>query len=152
MASVQKIYWDSACFLSFLQEETGKVERCTDALSRADRGEIVIVTSALSISEVLWTKNGPKLSSDKATLVRGFFKRSCFRVVDVTRRIAEASQTLVWDHDIRPKDAIHVATAIHLQIPVVETFDRGLISKTGMIGQPPLVIREPPEAGQAMLF
>jgi predicted nucleic acid-binding protein len=46
-------------------------------------------------------------------------------------------------HDIKPKDAIHVATAIDAKTPVLETFDDGLLGKSGKVGTPPLVIRKP---------
>jgi predicted nucleic acid-binding protein len=109
---IERIYWDSDAFLGWFQNEPGKVEMCSGTLQRAEDGEVVIFTSALTIAEVLWLRNAPKLSEDKAVLVRKFFRRSYFRIRNVTRMNAEAAQDLVWSHSIRPKDAIHVATAL----------------------------------------
>lgn len=149
--SIEKIYWDSDCFIAYLQAETGKVDQCAAVLDRAERGEVVIVSSALAIAEVLWMRNAPRLPKEKADILNRFFRRSSFRVVDVTRKIAERAQLLVWDNDIRPKDAIHVATALQCSIPTLETFDAALIKKSGSVGEPGLVIREPALARQARL-
>jgi predicted nucleic acid-binding protein len=142
------IYWDSDAFLGWLQNEQGKANLCRATFERAEKGEVILVTSALTIAEVLWTRNGPKLSKDKATLVRRFFRRSYIRVRAVTRSISESAQDVVWDHGIRPKDAIHVATALDAKVLVLETFDAGLISKSGTVG---LTIRTPQPTNQGSL-
>ncbi|WP_281299914.1 MULTISPECIES: type II toxin-antitoxin system VapC family toxin [unclassified Iodidimonas] len=145
---VEKIYWDSDCFLGHLCAEAGKVEKCKDVLERAERGEVIIVTSALTLAEVLWMRGGPRVQKDKAELVQKFFRRSYIRVYNVTRKLSESAQILVWDNSIKPKDAIHVATAIHLVADALETFDKKLISKSGTVGKPLLLIREPIAAAQ----
>jgi predicted nucleic acid-binding protein len=113
---------------------------------------VLIVTSALTLAEVLWMRNGPRLTEDKALMVRRFFRRSTIRVYNVSRKISESAQDLVWRHDIKPKDAIHVATALHLSADALETFDSNLIKKSGTVGTPLLLIREPQSAAQASLF
>lgn len=149
--TVEKFYWDSDCFLGYLQAEPGKVEKCDGVLERAERGEVLIVTSALTIAEVLWMRGAPRLTKDKAATVQKFFRKSFIRVVNVTRKVSEAAQIYVWDNDIRPKDAIHVATAIAFSCDVLETFDAGLIGKSGKVGNPLLLIREPQPAAQARM-
>ena len=148
---MEKIYWDSDCFLGHFQDEKGKVEKCDGVLQRADRGDVIIVTSALTIAEVLWMRGAPRITKDKAEIVQKFFRRSYIRVYNVTRKIAESAQVLVWDHSIKPKDAIHVATAIYLTVDVLETFDESLIGKSGTVGTPLLLIREPQTSAQGRL-
>lgn len=148
---VEKIYWDSDCFLGHFQNEEGKVEKCEGVLQRADRGDVIIVTSALTIAEVLWMRGAPRITKDKAEIVQKFFRRSYIRVYNVTRKIAESAQDLVWDHSIKPKDAIHVATAINLTVDALETFDEDLIGKSGTVGTPLLLIREPQPSEQGRL-
>jgi predicted nucleic acid-binding protein len=150
--SAEMIYWDSDAFLGWLQAEPGKVTLCQGTLDRAERGEVIIFTSALTIAEVLWKRGAPKVTRDKADTLRKFFRRSYIRVRGVSRSIAEAAQDVVWDHDIHPKDAIHVATAVGAKIAILETFDEGLIKKTGILGDPTLVIRKPIAAAQASLL
>lgn len=97
-------------------------------------------------------RNAPLLAADKALLLRKFFRRSYFRIRNVTRAISESAQELVWNHSIRPKDAIHVATALSDGIAVLETFDQLLIDRSGKVGSPPLQIRKPLAAKQPRLF
>ena len=144
--TVAKIYWDSDCFLAYFQAELGKVEKCEGILEKAERGDVLIVTSTLTIAEVLWMRGAPRLTKDKATTVQKFFRKSYIRVVNVDRKIAESAQFHVWDNDVRPKDAIHVATAISYGCEALETFDVGLIGKSGKVGSPLLLIREPQAA------
>jgi len=59
---------------------------------------------------------------------------------------------VVWNHKIKPKDAIHVATALALKVPCLETFDTGLLKKSGRLGTPALVIRRPIAAPQGRLL
>ena len=72
-----------------------------------------------------------------------FFKLSYIIPMSITRRIAEDSRDLVWDHGIEPKDALHVATAIKAKVDVFNTFDRPLIGKSLKVGNPYLLIEAP---------
>lgn len=146
------VYWDSDAFLGWLQAEQGKLELCAGTLRRAELGEVVIFTSALTIAEVLWMRGAPAIPQDKADIVRRFFRRSNLRVRNVTRGIAESAQDLVWNHSIRPKDAIHVATALDADAIALETFDEGLIDKSEQVGTPPLLIRKPQARAQGTLL
>ena len=150
--AVEPIYWDSDAFLGWLQAEPGKTQLCAGTLRRADQGEVIIFTSALTIAEVLWMRGAPMIPQEKAEIVRKFFRRSYIRVRNVTRSISEGAQDLVWTHGIRPKDAIHVATALDARVAALETFDEQLLSKSGTVGNPPLLIRRPMPPDQGRLF
>lgn len=138
-------YWDSSAFLAWLQNEADRADACNDTLMEARKGNFIILTSALTLTETLWMRGGPRLGEDKARLLNGFFRRSFLRVVNVDRSIAEAAQRLVWDDGIKPKDSIHVATALRYRCSLLETFDAPLIGKSGVGG---LTIREPQRAAQ----
>ncbi len=146
---VAKHYWDSVCFLAWLQNEAGRIDRCRDTLERADSGQIAIVTSALTVTEVLWTKVGPRLTEDKARILNNFFRRSYIKVVNLDRAIAQKAQKHVWNDGIKPKDSIHLATALHVSCDVLESFDSDLLSKNGRFGS--LVIQEPQCKAQGSL-
>lgn len=150
--SAELIYWDSDAFLGWLQNEPGKADLCECTIRRAEAGEILIVTSALTIAEVLWLRGGPRVGKEKADILRRFFRRSFIRIRNVTRAVAESAQELVWDYNIRPKDALHVATALDAKAGVLETFDDGLLSKSGTVGHPPLTIRKPLSPPQGKLI
>jgi hypothetical protein len=141
--TAELIYWDSDAFLGWLQAEHGKVELCQGTIERGENGDVVIVTSALTLAEVLWLRGGPRIPKEKAETLGRFFRRSYIRVRPVTRSIEESAQDVVWNRGIRPKDAIHVATALDARVGVIETFDAFLLGKSGSVGNPPLVIRKP---------
>lgn len=141
--TLDRRYWDSDCFLGWLQAEEGKVEACRQVLNHAAAGEIEIVTSALTIAEVLNLRGHPPLAADRKKQVIDFFKRSYIVPVSITRRIAEDSRELVWDHGIKPKDALHVATALYGNIELLNTFDEDLLKKSLTVGDPKLRIELP---------
>ena len=136
-------YWDSDCFLGWLAEEADKVDACRQVLDIAERGDIQIVTSALTLSEVLLMRGRSAVPASRRATVRGFFGRSYIVVVPIGREIAERSQDLVWDHGIRPKDALHVASAISTGLTLFNTFDNELIGKSRAEGLPDLTIERP---------
>jgi predicted nucleic acid-binding protein len=149
--TIERIYWDSDAFLGWLGNEKGKATNCGGMIQRAERGEVLIVTSTLTLAECLWMRGQPKVPQDKADIVRRFFRKSYIRMYNVTRRLGEDAQDLVWNNGIKPKDAIHVATALHLGVDVLETFDGDLIKKSGTVGDPLLKIRQPQPPRQGSL-
>jgi hypothetical protein len=58
----------------------------------------------------------------------------------------------VWDNGIKPKDAVHVATALDAKLTILETFDGDLIGKSVTLGNLPLVIRKPIQPRQSKLL
>lgn len=144
-------YWDSDVFLGHFNGEPDKVDACNSVLEAADAGRIVIVTSALTLAEVIHAKHHPKLPIASRETIDQFFKSSFLSVQNVTRSIAEEARDLVWDNSIRPKDAIHVATAISCKVPVLNTFDQKLLKADQTIGKPALRIEKPYEPGQREL-
>ena len=52
------------------------------------------------------------------------------------RRVAELGRSPVWDHQIAPKDALHLATALDANLPLMNTFDRKLIRKCNRRDRP----------------
>jgi predicted nucleic acid-binding protein len=137
------IYWDSAAFLAYFQNEPASAELCQSTLERAEAGDILIITSTLTIAECLWLKGSPKLSKDRAEIIRRFFRRSCISLRNVTRATSELAQDLVWDQGLKPKDAIHAATAIETSSPIIETFDHGFIKRSACFGNPAIIVRNP---------
>ena len=76
--SAELVYWDSAVFLAYFQEESGRVELCRGTLERAGAGDVCIITSTLTIAECLWLRNSPPIPKDRADIVRRFSAvRSC---------------------------------------------------------------------------
>lgn len=140
----ERRYWDSACFIAVLNEEEDRVETCAAVLAAAAAGQVEIVTSAFTITEVLHPKGGRPLPPDLRRTVNSFFRRPEIVVVNVDRDVAEKAQSYFWDFGVRPKDAIHVASAIHASAPVLETYDDALIDLSEKLGGSPVLrVRKP---------
>lgn len=126
-------YWDACTFSGFLNEEADKAAQCNSVLKAAKNGHVLIVTSALTLAEVLFIKNGPKLDPSKRAIVEQFFKAEYISVRNVTRMVGELARDLFWDYGLKPKDATHVATAVLYKVPLMNTFDDGLLGKSGLV-------------------
>ena len=138
-------YWDSATFLGCLKSEPDRVPACRPVLEAAENGDVVLITSALTIAEVLWLKGQAKIEASQAKKVEAFFRHDWIVVREVDRFIAEEARDLVWWKKVKPKDAIHLATAMRQDVPIdqFDTFDNGLIKLSGSLGDPPLTIGVP---------
>jgi predicted nucleic acid-binding protein len=52
----------------------------------------------------------------------------------------------IWQYEhLKPKDAIHVASAISQQLDVLHSYDTDLLALDGQLGTPPLRICQPGE-------
>ena len=122
-------YWDSDCFLGWLQAEPDKEAACEQVLEEVKAGNVLIVTSALTLSEVLMLRGKARIPKRDKDKVEQFFRSKFIVVRNITRRIAETSRSLVWDQGIKPKDALHVATCLDAKLPLFNTFDAPLIRK-----------------------
>lgn len=149
---VKRRYWDSDIFLGLFNKEEDKVDKCKGVIELAENNKITIVTSALTLTEVVWIKGLPRLSSESEDTIRQFFEQEYIAVRTVDRVIAESARQLIWKHGVRPKDAIHVATALELSISVLDTFDRDLHKLNGKLGNPSLRIGRPDISYQESLL
>lgn len=125
-------YWDANAFLGLLNGETDKSASCEAVIQQAQQGHVLIVTSALTLAEVLFIKSQQKLDPAKRQKVETFFRADYISVRNLTRAVAEIAREVFWDHNIRPQDAVHVATAGFYKVPVLHTFDEQLIAKSGV--------------------
>jgi len=150
---IDRHYWDSDVFLAWFIKEEGKHNKCLGAIHSAENGELEIITSTLTFTEVLWLRNRSKMTREKANDIRNFFSQEYIIPVVLDRGIAEYAQDLIWTYDkLKPKDAIHVASALKNRIQIFDTFDNDLISLNGQLGSPPLKITIPDIPYQGEMF
>lgn len=88
---------------------------------------------------------GPiEIPKEAEETISNFFKQEYIVVVQVTRTIAEQARALIWRFThLRPKDALHAATALYAEIENLHTFDADFLPLDGQIGSPVLRVREP---------
>lgn len=151
----QAIYWDSDVFLALLKQDKSakEIQGCEDVWANADKGHLMIVTSTLTTAEVIHKKGTPKLDPEHRPSVSNFFRQPFITQRPLTREIAELARDVVWDHPIKPKDAVHVATAAYFTVPVLHTFDGGLLSANGIVvNGHTMRIEAPHSQSQAEIF
>lgn len=124
----QHIYWDTSCFICFLnRDELDRRAICEDILRNAKDGRISIYTSTLTIAETLFPRrsslqNPRRLTPTETQLINEMFRWSWLRKIDVDQRIAFYAAELARDYNLYPSDSIHAATAI--LAPDIDTLQR----------------------------
>lgn len=154
MPGVDTYYWDACLFLAWLKNERrpqGEMDGVREFLDRATKIEIRILTSVLTVTEVL----DAVVPESAGNLFQQLFRRRGFSLVDVTRPIAmRAARIRKFYRDRRETlqvpDAIHLASAIHYQVAAFHTFDKGrsgkgmgLLQLNGDVAGHPLSIQKP---------
>jgi predicted nucleic acid-binding protein len=128
----QHIYWDSDCFLAILNDaEPQKSKLCQSVLKDARDGKILIVTSAIALIEVIRIKGKPRVDRIAEKKITGFLENSYINIRDVTPAVGLKARELIWRHNLRPKDSIHVATALLCKVPTLHAFDTDLLKLNG---------------------
>src|SRR4051794_279678 len=92
----QDRYWDSAAFLAFLRDEEGRADECQAVIQGAQHGEVRIVTSALTLAEVVVLPGHDRLDETVGKTIRALFANEWLVLRDVDRFIAQKAQDLVW--------------------------------------------------------
>lgn len=119
-----RVYWDATCFIAWLKPEAERKAQCLEVLKPAQEGKLEIVTSTISLIEVVKLENGPIIMTEaKQRLIRDFFKQPFIVPVSVTRRIAEVAQEMIWKHGFGKRDAIHAATVLQCALEDLHTYD-----------------------------
>jgi predicted nucleic acid-binding protein len=150
-------YWDSCLFLAWIKDEerpTGEMDGVREVVERAKRREVKIITSVLTITEVLESK----LPVGTKSLIEGLMRR--------VERVGMEIKVAKMAHDLRDHymarsdqyggktlsvpDAIHLATGILYRANEFHTFDNGgsgrslgLLQLSGNVGGHRLKICKP---------
>ena len=145
-------YWDASCFIALLNDEKGAKD-CERIIDDAKEGKTLLYVSPMAQVEVIRPRGSahPIPEEDKEK-VQDFFENEYVKWKLIDRTIAKVSQDLCWKHQLRPRDAIHVAVAIHLKCDLLESLDPDMLNCNGKIKGSSLVIREPKWVGQHEMF
>ena len=149
---MERRYWDSNIILTWLKKEAGW-EKCQGIFAAFEKDDVQIVTSAITIAEVIYLKGHPLIAQDKSDIIYRFFENENILIINVDRVLAEYARKLIWENrNLRHNDALHIASAIRSKVSIMDTFDKDLIKLNGMIGSPPLRIGEPDIKHQLVLY
>ena len=121
------IYWDTCIFLAWMNNEirpAGDMEGLGRIAELVQRAEVVLVTSTLTRAEILQSKTTPDAMKRYDMLLR----RSNVVSQNMDLPIAKLTSELMdyylqSDFELLTPDAIHLATAIHVNVNEFHTFD-----------------------------
>lgn len=127
-------YFDSCAFLAWFKEEPGRVDTMAALFAEAEKGSLKVLTSTLTIAEVLNLQGQQSpIPKSQRDAVRSLFLNDWIVPKGVNRRMAEISQDLVWDYGVKPKDGIHIATALMFKVQTFYTYDEKLVKKGNLV-------------------
>ena len=126
--SIRRLYWDACAFLGLLNAEAEKHADCRAVWMEAEKGETQIITSFFSFAEVFKAKCEGKakpLDDDGEDKVAAFLAAEHILSVTLDRRTGELARRLMRRHPEckKPSDAVHLATAILMNVDEMHTYD-----------------------------
>jgi predicted nucleic acid-binding protein len=146
----ERIYWDSCTYIDYLEGSHPLAAEMEMIMEDWRSGLVALVTSALTIAEVLYVKCADeKRRADRSREkdIEALFNPPPgprFLLVELNRKTALKARDLVWNAGIDPKDAIHVASALEARCEVLYTTEGPLRTKTGLVGGSPNLRIEAP--------
>ena len=140
----ERIYWDANCFLSWLNEEPERTPALESLLDLAERGERALVTSTLSLVEVVYVaseRTGGVLGDSGERAIDALFRRAMVTFVEVHEGIARQARRLKRDAigqgwSLGHADAIHLASAWAAGVAAFHTYDRALFKYRNILPFP----------------
>jgi predicted nucleic acid-binding protein len=120
-----------------IQNDKGQITEdrysmCRSVVQVAEKGQIEIATSTLSLAEVNKNPAGTKPGEDK---IAAYFERDYVLIVNLDTAVGERARALMQSGfaGLRPADACHLAAAISASAEEFHTFDTRLLNLNGLI-------------------
>jgi predicted nucleic acid-binding protein len=146
MPDPRRIYWDSCVPLSYLNDVQDRVPIIEELLKQARAEEVELLTSSISrveISFVQSEKDSGSLDQEAEAAIDAFWSPgSPIKTVEFYDLIAEKAKALMrqgieqgWG-SLKPMDAIHVATAQHMGVSEMHSYDDRIQKWSNKLGFP----------------
>jgi predicted nucleic acid-binding protein len=152
MAKAKLYCWDSSVFIKLFNDEPG-ADDVQHFLDEAENEEVVIIVSSIVPVEVLKLKGQKPIAQKDQNKIREFFQKDYFRWVDLSKKVGEIAQDLIWNHNLWPKDAIHLASAIEfetlskLKLDAIHSYDDDFLKLNGKLPIKAAVTKPVPSQG-----
>lgn len=153
----RRIYWDSNCWLSLINAVPDRVLVLNSLLadSKNELGDIELVTSSVSIVEVAFAQSEQQSNRIDQTIEDAidslWADRGAIALIEYHDLIGLEARTLIrtglhrtWN--LKPMDAVHLATAKWFGVDEFHTYDKRLI-KEGLSTHLGFPIRNPRVTG-----
>lgn len=129
----KRYYWDACVFLAGISGEPGRVDVVAQLLEEAEKGECLIFTSMLSITEVAFATAEKLNAAPDATVETNidalWHPSSPVKLVELDVLVANEARRLIRDarfkyqFTLKPADALHLASAQRLGVDEFHTYD-----------------------------
>lgn len=156
MKIARKIYWDTTCWLAWLNDERfwpiNVVTGVQDVVYEVETQQAILFTSAITRGEIFWGK----LNLDQKDMWAKLMRRSNVTEISADPRITDrVSQIREYHsargHTVHTPDATHLATAVLYRADEFHTLDglaaggskRGLLKLNGDVGGCKLAVIHP---------
>lgn len=119
-------YIDSNIFVYpviYSVEAQEKARRAKEVLLKIERGELSAYTSTLTWDEVVWVVSRVLGRDDGINQGRKLLGFPNLEFIDVDKRILSIAQMLLDKYKLRPRDSIHLASAISKRIKRIVSDD-----------------------------
>lgn len=141
---VPRLYWDANVFLSYIDGAPDRLSDIDAVLEEARQGKVEIVTSTTSITEVAFGSvemDRRALDPEIQAKIEGLWvPASPVNLVEVSVLIVEKARSIMRSaipqgaKVPKPMDAIHLSTAVRLEVDVFQTYDGPLRKVAARIG------------------
>lgn len=128
MPNPTSVYWDSSIWIALIKHEIKNgIDRTLIPkmiLEDAENNKVAIYISRLTIVEVHKKRNYTSLTEYEDSQVQSrFFQHEYIKKIDVDKYVAEQARQIAWKYNLKPADAIHVASAKKVSAQVLHHWD-----------------------------
>jgi predicted nucleic acid-binding protein len=147
------IYADACLFIDIIQRTSSKIDVLTKWRADAVAGRILVITSVLTIAEVVYGPDDRASIEDQTKAINDFFENAWIILRNMDRVITGLASDLRRRRiSLKAADAVHIATAINDKAHEFHTYDEKLWKLDGLYGTPPLRIVGPDHTAGLALF
>jgi len=152
----EAIVWDSCVIIDAIQKTEGRYQYIEPMITKAQKGELLIVISLHSVTEVLYLRDlasqGMPQSQQDDLIAQWLGNSYILKRTADTPIVDKARRLRITHQGLTQTDAIILATALVNNVDTLVTYDNNgkkgrvsLLGLDGVIGDPPLRIKTPDE-------
>ena len=124
------LYLDSCIIIDILQKDKAQLPYLDLIMTEAEEGKLVLVTSSIALPESC----GPRgMQKEQHAAALDLLTSDLFVLRPATIAVAERAAAIRRDHPVYPMDALHLATALIDDVPILLTRDGVAKKRTSLL-------------------